>query len=167
MAAVTAAAGPYYQQLQPRPWVPDERDPFIQWLRSEFAAANAIIDSLLHHLQSTSDPGFYDQVIGCVSHRRVNWAPILHYQHFFPIGEVVYALEQAKWRGSQQRPKDGPRPGSGYRHMNRFDGFRERGRYRPGAKRIDEEQILDGRQSSVVGEKGGEKRGEHHKFTLY
>ena len=109
VAAVTAAAGPDYQQLQPWPWVQDERDPFIQWLRSEFAAANAIIDSLLHHLQSTGDPGVYDQVIGCVNHRRLNWTPVLHYQHFFPIGEVAYALEQAKWWGMQQRPRDGPR----------------------------------------------------------
>jgi len=161
-ATAIANAGPYFQQQQQRPWVPDEQDPFIQWLRSEFAAANAIIDSLLHHLQSTGDPGEYDWVIGCINHRRLNWAPVLHYQHFFPIGEVVYALEQAKWRGMQQRPKDGPWPAIGYRHMNRFDGFRERGKYKPGAKKMGEEQISDGRQSPVVGEKGGEL----HNFTL-
>ncbi|CAI9278759.1 unnamed protein product [Lactuca saligna] len=37
-------------------WYPDERDEFISWLRGEFAAANAIIDSLCHHLKSVSEP---------------------------------------------------------------------------------------------------------------
>lgn len=161
--AVAIAAGAYYQQQQQRPWVSDDRDPFIQWLRSEFAAANAIIDSLLHHVQSTGEPGEYERVIGCINHRRVNWGPVLHYQQFFPIGEVVYALEQTKWRGIQQhRPKDGPRLGFSYRHNNRFDGFRERGRYKSGAKKMGDEQVSEVRQSSVVGEKGG----ENHNSTL-
>lgn len=162
MAAPQANAGPYYHQQQPRPWVPDERDPFIHWLRSEFAAANAIIDSLLHHLQSTGDPREYDRVIGCINHRRANWGPVLHYQQFFPIGEVVYALEQTKWRGMQQRSKDGQR--SGYKHMNRFDSFRERGRYRSGNRKAGEEQVPDGRQSPVVAEKEGEDQILEHCF---
>lgn len=151
-ATAMAGAVPYYQQPQ-RQWVPDERDPFIQWLRSEFAAANAIIDSLLHQLQSTGNPGEYDRVINSVNHRRLNWAPVLHYQHFFPIGEVVYALEQAKWKGMQQRPKDGPRPGFGYRNMNRYDSFRERGRFKQGFRKMGEDQNSDGRPD--VSEKEG------------
>ncbi|ONK75378.1 uncharacterized protein A4U43_C03F16200 [Asparagus officinalis] len=53
----------------------------------------------------------------------------------------------------QQRSKDGQR--SGYKHMNRFDSFRERGRYRSGNRKAGEEQVPDGRQSPVVGEKEG------------
>lgn len=62
----------------------------------------------------------------------------------------------------QHRPKDGERLGFGYRHNNRFDGFRERGRYKSGSKKMGDEQVFEGRQSSIAGEKGG----EHRSFTL-
>ncbi|KAJ6401738.1 hypothetical protein OIU84_013909 [Salix udensis] len=42
----------HQHHLQRYQWLPvDERDGFISWLRGEFAAANAIIDSLCHHLR--------------------------------------------------------------------------------------------------------------------
>ncbi|TXG57129.1 hypothetical protein EZV62_018442 [Acer yangbiense] len=81
---------------------PDERDGFISWLRGEFAAANAIIDSLCHHLRSVGEPGEYDQVISCIQQRRCNWNPVLHMQQYFSVGEVLIALEQAGWRRKQR-----------------------------------------------------------------
>ncbi|KAI3778748.1 hypothetical protein L2E82_08131 [Cichorium intybus] len=83
-------------------WYPDERDNFILWLRGEFAAANAIIDSLCHHLKSVGEPGEYDGVIGSIQQRRCNWNPVLHMQQYFSVAEVFNALQQATWRRQQQ-----------------------------------------------------------------
>uniref|UniRef100_A0A5B6ZQ57 Hydroxyproline-rich glycoprotein family protein n=1 Tax=Davidia involucrata TaxID=16924 RepID=A0A5B6ZQ57_DAVIN len=85
-----------------RQWFPDERDGFISWLRGEFAAANAIIDSLCHHLRLTGEPGEYDGVINCIQQRRCNWNPVLHMQQYFSVAEVAYALQQVTWRRQQQ-----------------------------------------------------------------
>ncbi|EEF34858.1 RNA demethylase ALKBH10B [Ricinus communis] len=84
-------------------WFPvDERDGFISWLRGEFAAANAIIDSLCHHLRAAGEPGEYDVVIGCIQQRRCNWNPVLHMQQYFSVGEVILALQQVALRKQQQ-----------------------------------------------------------------
>ena len=79
-------------------WFPDERDGFISWLRGEFAAANAIIDSLCHHLRLVGEPGEYDAVIGAIQQRRCNWNPVLHMQQYFSVAEVGHALQQVAWR---------------------------------------------------------------------
>ncbi|OAY29348.1 RNA demethylase ALKBH10B isoform X2 [Manihot esculenta] len=85
-------------------WFPmDERDGFISWLRGEFAAANAIIDSICHHLRSVGEPGEYDLVIGCIQQRRCNWNPVLHMQQYFSVGEVIVALQQVALRKQQQQ----------------------------------------------------------------
>ncbi|KAJ4961192.1 hypothetical protein NE237_021102 [Protea cynaroides] len=83
-------------------WFPDERDGFIFWLRGEFAAANAIIDSLCHHLRSIGEPSEYDFVISCIQQRRCNWNPVLHMQQYFSIAEVILALQQTQWRRQQR-----------------------------------------------------------------
>ncbi|KAI3729724.1 hypothetical protein L6452_18388 [Arctium lappa] len=83
-------------------WYADERDGFISWLRGEFAAANAIIDSMCHHLKSVGEPGEYDEVIGSIQQRRCNWNPVLHLQQYFSVAEVLYALQQVTWRRQQQ-----------------------------------------------------------------
>ncbi|XP_059649805.1 RNA demethylase ALKBH10B [Cornus florida] len=85
-----------------RQWFPDERDGFIFWLRGEFAAANAIIDSLCQHLRLIGEPGEYDGVIGFIQQRRCNWNPVLHMQPYFPVAEVSYALQQVIWRRQQR-----------------------------------------------------------------
>ncbi|KAA8529874.1 hypothetical protein F0562_034522 [Nyssa sinensis] len=85
-----------------RQWFPDERDGFISWLRGEFAAANAIIDSLCHHLKLIGEPGEYDGVMHCVQQRRCNWNPVLHMQQYFSVAEVLYALQQVTWRRQQR-----------------------------------------------------------------
>ncbi|KAK1277918.1 hypothetical protein QJS04_geneDACA017198 [Acorus gramineus] len=124
------------QQQQRQQWLPDERDGFISWLRSEFAAANAIIDSLVHHLRITGEPGEYEVVMGCVQQRRCNWTPVLHMQQYFPVAEVVFALQQVAWRKQQQRQFEHPKgvvekdlkrsPSNNYRQVHRVEnhGFR-------------------------------------------
>ncbi|KAK9059968.1 hypothetical protein SSX86_020672 [Deinandra increscens subsp. villosa] len=84
-------------------WYPDERDGFISWLRGEFAAANAIIDSLCHHLKSVGEQGEYDGVIGSIQQRRCNWNPVLHMQQYFSVAEVLNSLQQVTWRRQQQQ----------------------------------------------------------------
>ncbi|KAJ6805448.1 uncharacterized protein M6B38_180535 [Iris pallida] len=106
----------------------DDRDAFASWLRSEFAAANAIIDTLLHHLHATGDPGEYDRVAAAVHQRRLNWSPVLHLQHFFPVGEVAYSLDQARWRRMSQSPGRG-RSGRPAGNVHRFDGSRGKERH--------------------------------------
>ncbi|EEC74839.1 hypothetical protein OsI_10686 [Oryza sativa Indica Group] len=97
-------------------WVVDERDGFISWLRGEFAAANAIIDLLLLHLRSVGEPGEFEHVAAAVQQRRHHWAPVIHMQQFFPVGDVAYALQQAGWRRrapphhQQQGPGASPSP---------------------------------------------------------
>ncbi|KAL5070922.1 hypothetical protein RYX36_021809 [Vicia faba] len=88
---------------QPQQWFVDERDGFMNWLRSEFAAANAIIDCLVQHLRVVGEGGEYDFVVGAIEQRRVNWTQVLLMQQYYSVSEVGYALQQVAWR-RQQRP---------------------------------------------------------------
>lgn len=107
-------------------WVPDERDGFISWIRSEFAAANAIIDSMCDHFMCIGDQGEYDAVIRSLQLRRVNWYPVLHLQQFYSVSEVAHSLDQVAWR-RRERFRGA---GGGYRRgfeqgkgpWKRFDG---------------------------------------------
>ncbi|KAG0469703.1 hypothetical protein HPP92_016403 [Vanilla planifolia] len=108
-------AGEAQQQWQ---WIPDERDGFISWLRSEFAAANAIIDVLVQHLRVVGEPGEYEHVIGSIHQRRLSWAPVIYMQHYFSISDVLMGLQHAAMRKQQRHfEKEGRKTGSfGYRH---------------------------------------------------
>lgn len=120
-------------EIQHRQWFPDERDGFISWLRGEFAAANAIIDSLCYHLRSAGEPGEYDVVIGSIQQRRCNWNPVLHMQQYFSISEVLYALQQVAWRRQHRyfdqmkgTGKEFKRAGGvGYRQGQRVEAVKE------------------------------------------
>lgn len=98
-----AGAGEMRQGHQPPMWFPDERDGFISWLRGEFAAANAIIDGLCHHLPAVGEPGEYDALISLIQQRRSNWTSVLHMQQYFPVSEIFYALNQVSWKRQQQQ----------------------------------------------------------------
>nr|GMD15438.1 RNA demethylase ALKBH10B isoform X2 [Ipomoea batatas] len=78
----------------------------MSWLRGEFAASNAIIDALCHHLRLLGEPGEYEGVIGCIQQRRCNWNAVLYMQQYFSVAEVVYALQQVESR-KQRRGFDG------------------------------------------------------------
>ncbi|TKY69195.1 Alpha-ketoglutarate-dependent dioxygenase AlkB [Spatholobus suberectus] len=114
-------------------WFVDERDGFIGWLRSEFAAANAIIDSLCHHLRGVGEPGEYDMVVGAIQQRRCNWTQVLLMQQYFSVSEVVYALQQVAWRRQQRvvdlaakaSTKEFRKFGSGFRQGHRFEAAKE------------------------------------------
>ncbi|KAF5442933.1 hypothetical protein F2P56_035540 [Juglans regia] len=115
-----------------RQWFPDERDGFISWLRGEFAAANAIIDSLCHHMRTVGDLGEYDNVIGCIQQRRCNWNPVLHMQQYFSVAEVIYALQQVAWRRQQRHSetlkaggKDFKRSAVGIKPVQRIEAEKE------------------------------------------
>ncbi|KAF5777490.1 putative alpha-ketoglutarate-dependent dioxygenase AlkB-like superfamily [Helianthus annuus] len=95
-------------------WYPDERDGFISWLRGEFAAANAIIDSLCHHLKTVGEQGEYDGVIGSIQQRRCNWNPVLHMQQYFSVAEVLNALQQVTWKRQQQQQQQQSYRGGGF-----------------------------------------------------
>ncbi|KAK7359507.1 hypothetical protein VNO77_01468 [Canavalia gladiata] len=124
--------GEIHQHHYRQQWFVDERDGLIGWLRSEFAAANAIIDSLCHHLRVVGDPGEYDMVIGAIQQRRCNWNQVLLMQQYFSVAEVVYALQQVAWRRQQRYldpvkvgAKEVRKSGSGYRHGQRFEAAKE------------------------------------------
>ncbi|XP_058078170.1 RNA demethylase ALKBH10B-like [Magnolia sinica] len=145
----------------PRQLVLDERDGFIFWLRGEFAAANAIIDSLCNHLRSIGDTGEYDFVLSCIQQRRCNWNPVLHMQQYFSVAEVMYALQQATWRRQQRCfdqtkivEKDSKRYGFGYRHVQK-PGFE------PQSRNVNSSVTLNGPDlSSDKGEQKSEEEEE-------
>ncbi|RHN78121.1 hypothetical protein MtrunA17_Chr1g0162041 [Medicago truncatula] len=83
-------------------WFVDERDGFMNWLRSEFAAANAIIDCLCQHLGVAGESGEYDHVVGAIQQRRINWNQVLLMQQYYSVNEVEYALQQVAWRKQQR-----------------------------------------------------------------
>lgn len=97
-AAVIASPAPGAAAAEPAAWLVDERDGFITWLRGEFAAANAIVDHLIFHLRSISEPGEYDHVFSLVQQRRHHWPHVIHMQQFFPVSDIAFALQQASWR---------------------------------------------------------------------
>lgn len=148
-------------ELQPhqRLWFPDERDGFISWIRAEFAAANAIIDSLIHHLRVIGEPGEYDAVVGFIQQRRCSWNPILHLQQYFSVAEVAYALQEVAWR-KQQRHFDQPKvagkefkkPAFGYRH--KFERERENRSCSASSSSLD----ADGKGEDMVGKEDDDKR---------
>nr|XP_016483478.1 PREDICTED: uncharacterized protein LOC107804155 isoform X2 [Nicotiana tabacum] len=120
-----AVAPPPHQQQW---FMGDERDGFISWLRGEFAAANAIIDALCHHLRLVGEqPGEYDGVIGCVQQRRGNWSTVLHMQQYFSVAEVIYALHQVEWRKQQKGGFNNKRNGGGSRGGGGGGGWRSEG----------------------------------------
>ncbi|KAK2453575.1 RNA demethylase ALKBH10B [Trifolium repens] len=113
---------PPQQQQQPQQWFVDERDGFMNWLRSEFAAANAIIDCLVQHLRVVGEGGEYDFVVGAIEQRRVNWNQVLLMQQYFSVSEVAYALQQVAWRRQQKNVKPVVKEFRKVRQWQRFEG---------------------------------------------
>ncbi|XP_004513243.1 RNA demethylase ALKBH10B-like isoform X2 [Cicer arietinum] len=109
-------------QQQQQQWFVDERDGFMNWLRSEFAAANAIIDCLCHHLRVVGEGGEYDPVVGAIQQRRCNWNQVLLMQQYYSVSEVAYALQQVAWRRQQRVVKPVAREFKKVRQWQRFEG---------------------------------------------
>ncbi|XP_054781343.1 RNA demethylase ALKBH10B-like [Prosopis cineraria] len=95
------SAGSTMLPMQPPPiCVSDSfaKDAFISWIRTEFAAANAIIDTLCSHLallaklaDASSD---YDSVFDAIHRRRHTWVPILQMQKYDSIADVTWELRK-------------------------------------------------------------------------
>ncbi|KAJ3676323.1 hypothetical protein LUZ60_003735 [Juncus effusus] len=71
-------------------------EPIINWYRTEFAAANAIIDALCGHLAQIGAGGGaeYEAVFAALHRRRLNWFPVMHLQKFFSIAEIANELNR-------------------------------------------------------------------------
>ncbi|PHT47872.1 hypothetical protein CQW23_12080, partial [Capsicum baccatum] len=125
----------------------DERDGFISWLRGEFAASNAIIDALCHHLRLVGEAGEYDGVISCVQQRRGNWSSVLHMQQYFSVAEVIYSLHQVEWR-KQQKGNEGGKDGKESQGQNfTMDGYGKTN----GVEKIDVVEVKQGEKKELVG----------------
>lgn len=79
---------------------PAQKDQVIEWYRGEFAAANAIIDALCHHLVQVAGgacpvPSDYEAAFAAIHRRRLNWIPVLQMQKYFTISEVSQELRKA------------------------------------------------------------------------
>lgn len=74
------------------------KDAIISWFRGEFAAANAIIDTLCGHLAQISGGGGegseYEAVFAAIHRRRLNWIPVLQMQKYHTIAEVGVELRK-------------------------------------------------------------------------
>ncbi|KAJ8564803.1 hypothetical protein K7X08_001263 [Anisodus acutangulus] len=161
-AEAVAAALPRQQWFHPQQ-VGDERDGFISWLRGEFAASNAIIDALCHHLRLVGEPGEYDGVIGCVQQRRGNWSSVLHMQQYFSVAEVIYSLHQVEWRKQQKGIDGGGKMGNEYNNNKRNgnrggwrnEGLKDGNNKSNGVEKIDvvdkEAEVKQGEKKELVG----------------
>lgn len=71
------------------------KDAIIAWFRGEFAAANAIIDSLCGHLaQLSGGTSEYETVFSAIHRRRLNWIPVLQMQKYHSIADVAVELHR-------------------------------------------------------------------------
>ncbi|KAL5796783.1 hypothetical protein ACOSQ2_001603 [Xanthoceras sorbifolium] len=81
------------------------KDAIIAWFRGEFAAANAIIDSLCGHLTQLTGTGVgggagrgegseYEAVFTAIHRRRLNWIPVLQMQKYHSIADVAVELRK-------------------------------------------------------------------------
>ncbi|CAH2037663.1 unnamed protein product [Thlaspi arvense] len=105
-------------------WIPDGRDGFISWIRGEFAAANAIINSLCQHLVAIGDQNEYESVISSIQHRQLGWSQALYMQQFFSIADVSYALQQVAWKRQQKLPHQHPQRHYNPDQVGKFGGRR-------------------------------------------
>lgn len=122
--------------MPPGNWIPDGRDGFISWIRGEFAAANAIIDSLCQHLVAVADQNEYESVISTIQQRQASWSQLLYMQQFYSIADISYSLHQAaalKRQQLQGRPQQRHyssdqfgvrRSGSGFNKHHHGGGYR-------------------------------------------
>ncbi|KAK9756097.1 hypothetical protein RND81_01G073100 [Saponaria officinalis] len=84
---------------------PSQKDTVLEWYRGEFAAANAIIDALCHHIvqittaedggENNRLPEEYERAFAAIHRRRLNWIPVLQSQKYYSIADVVKELHRA------------------------------------------------------------------------
>lgn len=107
MASPTAGFASPTTKAPPEAASEAARDAMTAWYRGEFAAANAMIDALCHHLTQIAAPDQrldYEAVFAAIHRRRLNWVPVLHLQKYFSIAEVALELRRAA-AAALRRPK--------------------------------------------------------------
>lgn len=124
------------------------RDEFTAYLQGEFAAANAIIDSMCHHLRLIGKPGEYDDVIMSIQQRRCYWDQIIRMQPYFTVAGVLHELKQVRWRRQQMFSGLSNRHGQCVDLVKKGQNL-EKG---SGSEKGGEEDNLD---LTVVGERNG------------
>lgn len=96
--ATPAVMGPAMMPMQTPVTVMSDafaKDAIIAWFRGEFAAANAIIDSLCGHLgQLSGGSSDYVAVFAAIHRRRLNWIPVLQMQKYHSIADVGVELRR-------------------------------------------------------------------------
>lgn len=94
---------PMQQQQTPIPEA-FAKDAIIAWFRGEFAASNAIIDSLCNHLTHLDSNGSdYESVFAAIHRRRLNWIPVLHMQKYFSIADVAIELRKVAAKKDEEK----------------------------------------------------------------
>ncbi|XP_074274171.1 RNA demethylase ALKBH10B-like [Silene latifolia] len=120
-AAAAAAVIPFSSSVTSTESLPAaEKDKVLEWYRGEFAAANAIIDALCHHLVQISTtvkggdvgvdnrvPSEYDAAFAAIHRRRLNWIPVLQMQKYFTISDVAVELRKAAAAAAAREGKGG------------------------------------------------------------
>ncbi|CAN1271451.1 RNA demethylase ALKBH10B [Linum perenne] len=74
------------------------KDAILTWFRGEFAAANAIIDSLCEHLAQLGDRSDYEAVFSAMHRRRLHWIPVLQMQEFHSVADVAAEVRRVTER---------------------------------------------------------------------
>ncbi|KAK4492557.1 hypothetical protein RD792_003369 [Penstemon davidsonii] len=84
------------------------KDAIIAWFRGEFAAANAIIDSLCGHLRQLDggEPAAYQSAFAAIHRRRLNWIPILQMQKYYSIADVTTELKKVAEKKREESDVD-------------------------------------------------------------
>lgn len=84
------------------------KDAYIAWFRTEFAAANAIIDALCGHLTQLEGGvvgmgSEYESVFTAIHRRRREWIPIINMQKYYSIADVTLELRKVASKKSQEK----------------------------------------------------------------
>lgn len=81
------------------PMMYSKHDAHITWFRTEFAAANAIIDALCDHLYQLEGGvvgrgSEYESVFSAIHSRRCEWIPIINRQKYNSVADVELELRK-------------------------------------------------------------------------
>ncbi|PIN07688.1 hypothetical protein CDL12_19735 [Handroanthus impetiginosus] len=85
------------------------KDSAIAWFRTEFAAANAIIDALCSHLRQLEGEAAaetYKSAFAAIHRRRVTWIPTIQMQKYYSIADVILELQKVAEKKKEESDAD-------------------------------------------------------------
>lgn len=78
------------------------KDAILAWFRGEFAAANAIIDTLCGHLAHLATASSeYEATFAAIHRRRMNWIPVIQMQKYHSIADIALELRRVADRKTE------------------------------------------------------------------